>query len=93
VAHRGVIGDDRRGPVAEASTREQCIALYPGSKSRPGLQPSLLRSFGSAISRLRCSKLRRGKARLAGLPAEAFVGGWLAEPKLRSSEGWRPAWI
>jgi len=39
------IGDDRIGPVAEVSTREQCIALYPGSN--PG-RASSLRGFGSA---------------------------------------------
>src|SRR5213079_748467 len=31
MVHRAAIGDDCRGPVAEASTREQCNALYPGS--------------------------------------------------------------
>jgi len=39
MAHRATIGDDRHGPVAEASTREQCIALYPGSN--PGRASSL----------------------------------------------------
>jgi len=33
------MGNDRFGPVAEASTREQCIALYPGSN--PGRVSSL----------------------------------------------------
>src|SRR5215207_9451773 len=39
MAHRAVIGDDCRGPVAEATTRERCNALYPGSN--PGRASSL----------------------------------------------------
>jgi hypothetical protein len=39
MAHGSVIGDDLFGPVAEASTREQCNALYPGSN--PGRASSL----------------------------------------------------
>src|ERR1700730_17790960 len=31
MADHDLIGDGCHGPVAEASTREQCIALYPGS--------------------------------------------------------------
>src|SRR6266542_3272275 len=45
MAHCAVIGDDRRGPVAEASTREQCNALYPGSN--PG-RASSLRCFAAS---------------------------------------------
>src|SRR5438046_5306754 len=45
MVHRAAIGDDCRGPVAEATTREQCNALYPGSN--PGRASSLrwLRQF------------------------------------------------
>src|SRR5215213_1902817 len=39
MVHRAVIGDDGRGPVAEATTRERCNALYPGSN--PGRASSL----------------------------------------------------
>src|SRR6185312_4414084 len=47
MVHRAVIGDDCRGPVAEASTREQCNALYPGSN--PG-RASTLRPDGLRVA-------------------------------------------
>jgi hypothetical protein len=49
-----VIGDDCRGPVAEASTREQCNALYPGSN--PGRASSL-----RWLRQLRLGKPYRGE--------------------------------
>jgi hypothetical protein len=58
------IGDDRPGPVAEASTREQCIALYPGSNPGRASSPSRLRRFGWA-----CQPRRR---RLAAPKLEEF---------------------
>jgi hypothetical protein len=39
MARLNVMGNDRLGPVAEESTRERCIALYPGSS--PGRVSSL----------------------------------------------------
>src|SRR6266496_5306082 len=45
MVHRAVIGNDCRGPVAEATTREQCNALYPGSN--PGRASTLRRCAAS----------------------------------------------
>ncbi len=42
------IGDDRIGPVAESVDAGAMHRSLSWFKSRPGLQPSLLRSFGSA---------------------------------------------
>jgi len=56
VADRGGIGDDRSGPVAERNARAVHRSLS-WFKSRPGLQPSLRGSFGSA-SQLQPSLLR-----------------------------------
>jgi hypothetical protein len=48
MAHRAVIGDDRAGPVAESVDARAVHRSLSWFKSRPGLQPSLLRSFGLA---------------------------------------------
>src|SRR4051812_35134081 len=60
MVHRAVIGDDGLGPVAEASTREQCIALYPGSN--PG-RASTLRPDGLRVAlprkTVRAKRVRR----------------------------------
>jgi hypothetical protein len=59
------IGDDRCGPVAEASTREQCNALYPGST--PGRASSLrwLRQLrlGKPYRREGCRDVADGRSR------------------------------
>jgi hypothetical protein len=44
----GPIGDDWRGPVAESVDAGAVHRSLSWFKSRPGLQPSLHRSFGSA---------------------------------------------
>jgi len=54
VACRTSIGHDHGGPVAEASTREQCIALHPGSN--PGRVSSL-----RWLRQLRLGKPYRGE--------------------------------
>jgi hypothetical protein len=46
MARRGAIGDDRRGPVAESVDAGAVHRSLSWFESRPGLQPSLLRSFG-----------------------------------------------
>ncbi len=69
MAHRGVIGDDRRGPVAEGVDAGAVHRSLSWFKSRPGLQPSLLRSFGSA-SHLR-PRLPRHNANSASEAARA----------------------
>jgi hypothetical protein len=51
MARRSVIGDDRRGPVAESVDARAVHRSLSWFKSRPGLQPSLLRGFGSASHR------------------------------------------
>jgi hypothetical protein len=48
MARPGVIGNDRLGPVAESVDAGAMHRSLSWFKSRPGLQPSLLRSFGSA---------------------------------------------
>jgi hypothetical protein len=48
VDHRRVIGHGRRGPVAESIDARAVHRSLSWFKSRPGLQPSLLRSFGWA---------------------------------------------
>jgi hypothetical protein len=48
MAHRDGIGDDQIGPVAESVDARAVHRSISWFKSRPGLQPSLLRSFGSA---------------------------------------------
>jgi hypothetical protein len=48
MAHRGVIGDDRTGPVAESVDARAVHRSLSWFKSRPGLQPSQLRCFGLA---------------------------------------------
>jgi len=48
VAQPGVIGDDRIGSVAESVDAGAVQCSLSWFKSRPGLQPILLRSFGSA---------------------------------------------
>lgn len=48
MAHTGVIGDDRDGPVAESVDAGAVQCSLSWFESRPGLQPSLLRSFGWA---------------------------------------------
>ena len=49
-----MIGNDRLGPVAEATTRERCIVLYPGSN--PGRASSL-----RLLRKLRLGKPRRSE--------------------------------
>jgi hypothetical protein len=51
MAPRGVIGDDPLGPVAESVDAGAMHRSLSWFKSRPGLQPSLLRSFGWASQR------------------------------------------
>jgi hypothetical protein len=48
MAHAGVIGHHRRGPVAESVDAGAVQCSLSWFKSRPGLQPTLLRSFGWA---------------------------------------------
>ena len=48
MAHPGVIGNDWIGPVAESVDAGAVQCSLSWFKSRPGLQPSLLRSFGWA---------------------------------------------
>jgi hypothetical protein len=48
MARPGVIGDDPAGPVAESVDARAVHRSISWFKSRPGLQPSLLRSFGLA---------------------------------------------
>jgi hypothetical protein len=48
MVHPGWIGDGRRGPVAECVNARTVHRSLSWFKSRPGLQPSLLRSFGLA---------------------------------------------
>src|SRR5437763_16854985 len=55
---RAVIGDACRGPVPEATTREQCNALHPGSHA--GRASSLRR-----LRQLRLGKRYRGEGCLA----------------------------
>jgi hypothetical protein len=50
MAHTGVIGYDRVGPVAESDNAGAVHRSLSWFESRPGLQPSLLRSFGSQAS-------------------------------------------
>jgi hypothetical protein len=61
MARRAGIGDDRLGPVAESVDARAMHRSLSWFKSRPGLQPSLLGSFGSA------SQLARYKYRDAVL--------------------------
>jgi hypothetical protein len=53
MAHRGVIGDDPTGPVAECVDARAVHRSLSWFKSRPGLQPSLL-------SQLRLGKPAQG---------------------------------
>jgi hypothetical protein len=46
VACPAPIGNDRSGPVAERVNARAVHRSLSWFKSRPGLQPSLLRSFG-----------------------------------------------
>jgi len=46
MAPGGTIGNDDRGPVAESVDAGAVQCSLSWFKSRPGLQPSLLRSFG-----------------------------------------------
>jgi len=46
--HAGVICNDRGGPVAESDNAGAVHRSLSWFESRPGLQPSLLRSFGLA---------------------------------------------
>jgi len=48
MVHRGVIGHDRRGPVAESFDAGALHCSLSWFESRPGLQPLPLRGFGSA---------------------------------------------
>jgi len=48
MARPGAIGDNGIGPVAESVDAGAVHCSLSWFKSRPGLQPSLLRSFGSA---------------------------------------------
>jgi hypothetical protein len=61
VAHPGGIGDDRIGPVAESVDARAVHRSLSWFKSRPGLQPSLLRSFGWQASHDHGSATRLGK--------------------------------
>src|SRR5689334_25165812 len=82
MVHRAVIGDDDCGPVAEATTREQCNALYPGSN--PGRASSLrwLRQLRlgkpapnkacHAVARRAKAGARRAKADRAGPSAKSL---------------------
>jgi hypothetical protein len=58
-----VIGNDRSGPVAESVDARAMHRSLSWFKSRPGLQPSLLRSFGWQAS--------QEEGAVAGLPAAA----------------------
>jgi hypothetical protein len=46
------MGNDRIGPVAEMANAGAVQRPFSWFNSRPGLQPSLLRSFGSASREL-----------------------------------------
>jgi hypothetical protein len=71
MAHRGMIGDDLTGPVAESVDARAMHRSLSWFKSRPGLQPSLLRSFGWA-SQPR-TRLSAGQPK-AGLPRHSPQG-------------------
>jgi hypothetical protein len=58
MADRGAIGDGDRGPVAESVNARAVHRSLSWFKSRPGLQPSLLRSFGWLASPLHTHNLR-----------------------------------
>jgi hypothetical protein len=92
MAHLAVIGNDRLGPVAEVSTRERCIALYPGSSpgrasslrcsAASARQASQSRSLSPAIARratagLHCSA---ASARQASFPHPSQRGGRAPKP-------------
>jgi hypothetical protein len=52
MARRGPMSNDRIGPVAETANAGAVQRPFSWFDSRPGLQPSLLRSFGSAGPKL-----------------------------------------
>lgn len=65
MARLGSISDDRIGPVAEMANARAVQRPFSWFKSRPGLQSSLLRSFGWAsqqLAKAARTKLDRGKA-------------------------------
>src|SRR4051812_38366254 len=76
------MGNDRLGPVAESVDAGAVHRSLSWFKSRPGLQPSLLRSFGLAGQRQGCPAITRratagttlaAKSRLMG-PFRGFAG-------------------
>jgi len=81
MVHRAVIGHDCRGPVAEASTREQCNALYPGSN--PGRASSLRRLRQLRLGKPSRSEGCRGVARRA----KPGFGNMVIFPKNAVDEG------
>jgi hypothetical protein len=74
MAHRGVIGDDRRGPVAEGIDAGAVHCSLSWFESRPGLQPSRLRNFGSA-SHLRPRLPRHNANSASGLQGQRQNAG------------------
>jgi len=69
VAPLAGIGDGPHGPVAESVDARAVHRSLSWFKSRPGLQPSLLRSFGSA-SRLKRRLPRHSSKSEGGLDSE-----------------------
>src|SRR5476649_2682650 len=81
MARRSVIGDDRRGPVAENVDARAVHRSLSWFKSRPGLQPSLLRSFGWQASRGAAKAARHSSKGDGGLQRQ-----WRAPPRFRTDD-------
>jgi len=73
MARPGSIGNDRIGPVAEMANAGAVQRPFSWFKSRPGLQPWLLRSFGSATQWWRRLPRRSSQERRRALSNELRV--------------------